>query len=185
MSTWSLPTSSLPTISVPLVAAELSLPQYVLWVFNARGWPCLHSLLPEKVTVKTWEWETEEPPLTERFGLGEGRMARGRICMKHILCCWDYSEHLNSLWFPWTEWTLGCGFQMPDPALPSLDEVDAGEQPPAAFGPTSRTKVRGPFLLWEPPWLFFKVTEMTETWDSTAPSDNSWYHAGQCGKAYS
>ncbi|XP_053784232.1 nesprin-2 isoform X5 [Desmodus rotundus] len=35
------------------------------------------------------------------------------------------------------------GSQMPDPALPSLDEVDTGEQPPAAFRPTSRTKQSG------------------------------------------
>lgn len=32
------------------------------------------------------------------------------------------------------------GSQIPDPALPSLDEVDAGEQPLAAFGPASRAK---------------------------------------------
>ncbi|XP_045678396.1 nesprin-2 isoform X12 [Phyllostomus hastatus] len=35
------------------------------------------------------------------------------------------------------------GSRIPDPALPNLDEVDAGEQPPAAFGPASRAKQSG------------------------------------------
>ncbi|XP_035866765.1 nesprin-2 isoform X3 [Phyllostomus discolor] len=35
------------------------------------------------------------------------------------------------------------GSRIPDPALPSLDEVDAGEQPQAAFGPASRAKQSG------------------------------------------
>ncbi|XP_053529349.1 nesprin-2 isoform X7 [Artibeus jamaicensis] len=35
------------------------------------------------------------------------------------------------------------GSQIPDPALPSLDEADSGEQPAAALGPASRAKQSG------------------------------------------
>lgn len=39
---------------------------------------------------------------------------------------------------------LGCGFQNPDPALPDFDEVDSGDQPPAASAPAPQAKVRAP-----------------------------------------
>ncbi|KAM5338266.1 nesprin-2 isoform 2-T2 [Glossophaga mutica] len=51
------------------------------------------------------------------------------------------------------------GSQIPDPALPSLDEADAGEQPPAAFGPASQAK-SGPE----------RTTKGKNTTDSRVPS---------------
>ncbi|KAM5338274.1 nesprin-2 isoform 10-T10 [Glossophaga mutica] len=52
------------------------------------------------------------------------------------------------------------GSQIPDPALPSLDEADAGEQPPAAFGPASQAKQSGPE----------RTTKGKNTTDSRVPS---------------
>lgn len=87
--------------------------------------------------------------------------------MKHVFV-------LLSL-FPQTE-PLGCGFQSPDPSLPGLDEVDAGDQPPAAPMPASHVKVRAPFCCEDhagyfKKLLFQKVTATIGTWDSETPID--------------
>lgn len=44
--------------------------------------------------------------------------------------------------FPELNGLVGFGLQIPDPSLPGLDEVDAGDQPPAVCVPASPAKVR-------------------------------------------
>lgn len=87
--------SKLPAVSLPLAPAELSLPQCMLRVFNARDWACLvyiPSCLKESL-LKGGLRAAGEPPLQERFELGEGKSsANEEPASSTMLCSWDYSE---------------------------------------------------------------------------------------------
>lgn len=58
--------------------------------------------------------------------------------MKHVFVLW----RLFRTCFPELNGLMGYGLQIPDPSLPGLDEVDAGDEPPAVYVPAPPAKVR-------------------------------------------
>lgn len=82
-------TSALPAVSVPLPPAELSLPQCMLWVFNARHWACL-VYIPSCLKESLLKWGLRaagEPPPQERFELGEGKSSANEEPASSTMLC--------------------------------------------------------------------------------------------------